>query len=99
MCFQEFDLRKKIGSAKMCSGLYLLKIAQPRKASLTSSGPSKSRSLHNFSPKYVFNSSVNKDSEVMPWHYWLGHPNFTYLEKLFPHLFMNKNSKFVNYEV
>ena len=92
MCvFQELGSRKKISSAEMCSGLYLLKIPRPRKASLTSSGPSKSQSLHNFSPKFVFNSSVNKDSEAMLWHYRFGHPNFTCLEKLFPHLFINKN--------
>ena len=41
--FQGLGLRKKISSAEMCSGLYLLKIPQPRKASLMSSGPSKSQ--------------------------------------------------------
>ena len=34
----------------------------------------------------------------MLWHYRLGHPNFLYLEKLFPHLF-NKNSKVFQCEV
>ena len=93
MCvLQELGSRKKIGNVEMCSRLYLFKILQPRKASLTSNGPSKSRSLHNFSPKFVFNSSVNKDSEVMLWHYRLGHSN-SYLENLFPYLFINKNSK------
>ena len=66
MCvFQELGLRKKIGNAKMCSGFYLVKIPQPRRAPLPTNGPSKSQSFHNFSPKFVFNSSVNKDSEVM----------------------------------
>lgn len=27
----------------------------------------------------------------MLWHYRLGHPNFQYLQHLFPKLFMNKN--------
>ena len=88
--FQALGSRKKISSVEMCSGLYLLKIPRPRKASLTSNGPSKSQSLHKFNPKFVFNSSVNKDSEAMLWHYRLGHPNFTYLDKLFSHLFIIK---------
>ncbi|KAL5548712.1 hypothetical protein UlMin_003943 [Ulmus minor] len=30
----------------------------------------------------------------MLWHFRLGHPNFVYLEKLCPHLFINKKSNF-----
>ena len=52
--FQELGSRKKISFVEMCSGLYLLTIPQPRKVSLTSSGPSNSRSLHNFNPEFVF---------------------------------------------
>ena len=32
-------------------------------------------------------------------HYHLGHPNFVYLQKLFPSLFINKNPKFFQCEV
>ena len=38
----------------------------------------------------ILYSLSNKD-EVMLWHYRLGHPNFVYLENLFPHLFINKS--------
>ena len=31
------------------------------------------------------------DSDVMLWHYRLGHPSFMYLAKLFPLMFNNKN--------
>ena len=30
---------------------------------------------------------VPKDSDIMLWHYRLGHPNFQYLKYLFPNLF------------
>ena len=83
----------------MCSGLYLFKIPQLGEAFVGSKNLPTSQSISSFSPKYVFNSSVNKDSEVMLWHYRLGHPNFLYLEKLFPHLFINKKSKFFNCEI
>jgi len=83
----------------MCSGLYLFKIPQLGEAFVGSKNLPTSQSISSFSPKYVFNSSVNKDSEVMLWHYRLGHPNFLYLERLFPHLFINKNSKFFHCEI
>lgn len=35
----------------------------------------------------------------MLWHYRLGHPNFTYVEKLFPHLFINKKSNLYQCEI
>lgn len=37
----------------------------------------------------VYFLSVKDD--IMLWHYRLGHPNFVYLNKLFPSLFKNKN--------
>lgn len=40
----------------------------------------------------ISNSSVDNISEVLAWHYRLGHPNFMDLEKLFPYLFLNKSS-------
>jgi hypothetical protein len=91
--FQDLDTGKKIGSAKMCSGLYLLNGFTPQKGQ-TQNGilaPHKGRSVLNF--------YVNKDSDVMLWHYRLGHPNFMYLEKLVPSLFTNKNSESFKCEV
>lgn len=35
----------------------------------------------------------------MLWHYRLGHPNFTYVEKLFSHLFITKRSNFYQCEI
>lgn len=35
----------------------------------------------------------------MLWHYILSHPDFVYLEKLFPSLFINKSPKFFNCEI
>lgn len=56
--FQDLVSRKKIGRAKMCSGLYLLDDATPTRQSQNAiCVPSKSRS--------ALNSHVNKDSEVM----------------------------------
>lgn len=48
---------------------------------------------HNSSSLSVFSSTANKDSEVILWHYCLGHVNFIYLKRLCPHLFMNKDAK------
>ena len=39
------------------------------------------------------NVKTNNDSAILLWHYRLGHPNFMYLEKLFPSLFKNKMPK------
>lgn len=50
---------------------------------------------------YFESSSVPSISEIMSWHFRLGHPSFFYLKHLFPHLFINKkihllsNAKFV----
>lgn len=49
--------------------------------------------------KALLNFKSNNDSEIMLNHYRLGHPNFLYLEKLFPSLFKDKNSKFFQCEV
>jgi len=92
--FQDLDTGKKIGSAKMCSGLYLLKSEIPlRQTQNISYVSSKGQSALNF--------HVNKDSEVLLWHYHLGHPNFMYLERLFHPSFLIKaynpsNVKYVN---
>ncbi|KAL5851107.1 hypothetical protein ACOSQ3_006225 [Xanthoceras sorbifolium] len=72
--FQDLDSGRTIGSAELCSGLYLLKVE----------GTSTRQALQVMS---------NSDSEIMLYHYRLGHPNFMYLEKLFPSLFKNKSFK------
>ena len=68
--FQELSSGKTIGSADMCSALYILQIPPIRQPLRTAM---EKRSLS------VFNSYKNKD--VMLWHYRLGHPNFIYLKK------------------
>ena len=81
--FQELDSGKMIGSAKMCSGLYILQDYTPSV-----------RITPKFSLFSLNNQSIsNKDSDIMLWHYRLGHPNFLYLSKMFPSLFTNKNLK------
>ena len=52
-----------------------------------------------FKSQSILDSCVNKDNKVMLWHYRLGHPNFMYLEKLFPFLFINKSPKFFSCEI
>ena len=76
--FQDTDSGTTIGSAELCSGLYLL-----NGVSNASSSP-----VH---PHSGFSSRVNNESEIMLWHFRLGHPNFVYLAKLFPALFVNKD--------
>ncbi|MCR2847981.1 DDE-type integrase/transposase/recombinase, partial [Weizmannia coagulans] len=41
----------------------------------------------------------NKENEIMLSHFWLGHPNFVYLQKLFPSLFINKKPSSFQCEV
>ncbi|RVX11422.1 Retrovirus-related Pol polyprotein from transposon TNT 1-94 [Vitis vinifera] len=80
---------KMIGSAELCSGLYLLSCGQfSNQVSQASCVQSQSMS-ESFNS--VSNSKVNKDSEIIMLHYRLGHPSFVYLAKLFPRLFINKN--------
>ncbi|RVW56514.1 Retrovirus-related Pol polyprotein from transposon TNT 1-94 [Vitis vinifera] len=87
--FQDLKSGKMIGSAELCSGLYLLSCGQfsnqVSQASCVQS-QSMSESFNSMS-----NSKVNKDNEIIMLHYRLGHPSFVYLAKLFPKLFINKN--------
>ncbi|KAG6696818.1 hypothetical protein I3842_09G168100 [Carya illinoinensis] len=83
---QVLDSGKTIGSAKMCSGLYLLEVNDPPQGTTHQSACSVSSS-----PISLSVSRSTNDSAIMLWHYRLGHPNFLYLEKLFPSLFHNKN--------
>lgn len=75
---------KKIGSVEMCSKFYLLK-EDPFLIN--------QNQITRMSSKSWLDLSFNKNSEVLLWYNRLGHPNFTYYEKLYPSLFINKNSK------
>ncbi|GAA0147742.1 hypothetical protein LIER_07368 [Lithospermum erythrorhizon] len=92
--FHAVDSGKVIGSAEMCGGLYLLNGNSPLHRQVHSSCVSES--VSNSSSTSV---SVSNENNVMLWHYRLGHPNFVYLERMLPHLFINKNSKFFHCEI
>ncbi|RVX14302.1 Retrovirus-related Pol polyprotein from transposon TNT 1-94 [Vitis vinifera] len=95
--FQDLKSGKMIGSAELCSGLYLLSCGQfSNQVSQASCVQSQSMS-ESFNS--VSNSKVNKDSEIIMLHYRLGHPSFVYLAKLFPRLFINKNPASYHYEI
>ena len=83
--FQDSVSGRMIGSAKVCSGLYILE---------ANNCPDRQfQSAEHVSLKSQFSlcSNDNKDSSIMMWHYRLGHLNFMYLEKIFPSLYKNKN--------
>ncbi|CAN1240915.1 Retrovirus-related Pol polyprotein from transposon RE2 [Linum perenne] len=77
---QDMESRVMIGKTEMCDGLYLLKGQAVDKLHSTEGGQHSSTT----------HISTLED-EVMLWHRRLGHPNFHYLEKVYPHLFLNKN--------
>lgn len=93
--FQVLDLGRTIGSVRMCSGLYLLENDELPKRKTHNAVCTETKSRSNKSLDFV----SNKDSDVKLWHYLLGHPNFLYLQKLFPSLFINKNPKSFQCEV
>ena len=76
--FQILESGKTIANAEECAGLYLLQVEKPEEE------------LKNHS--YVAAAVPSSDNSVMLWPYRLGHPNFMYLENMFPSLF-NKNKK------
>lgn len=84
--FQDLASGKMIGSADYCAGLYLLKVHHSIKKSISSFQCQSTQSSESI-------SQSNSDSTIMLWHYRLGHPNFMYLKKLFPSLFINKNAR------
>ena len=93
--FQAVDSGKVIGSAEMHGGLYLLKEnnllnRQVQPSSFVSKSWSNSISVSN---------SVSVESQVMLWHFRLGHPNFAYVEKLFLYLFIIKKSSVYQCEI
>ncbi|XP_073225657.1 uncharacterized protein [Cicer arietinum] len=74
----DMDSGRKIGNAEECAGLYFLQASEFKEK-------------RNNSVYVAASSGENLEEVVMLWHYRLGHPNFMYLEKMFPSLF-NKNS-------
>ena len=94
--FQAADSGKVIGSAEMHGGLYLLKENNLLGGHVH---PSSCVSKSSSNSINLVSNPILDESQVMLWHYRLGHPNFGYIEKLFPHLFINKNSKFYQCEI
>lgn len=90
-CFQYLVSGKMIGNDELCVGLYLLK------SDFSSSPQCWLASVSNLQNKYVSDNILcfksNKDNDIMLHHYRLRHPNFMYLERMFPSLFLNKNAK------
>ena len=82
---------KTIGSTELVSSLYLFRINNPSSRPVNYSSCKMSTSMSKNLHSSIFNSCVNNMDEVMLWHFRLGHPNFVYLEKMFPQLFINKN--------
>ena len=74
-----------IGNAKVHEGLYLL---QANKYP----NPSHSQAHSIQSSNSILSiRSDNKNDAILLWNYRLGHPNFFYLEKMFPSLFNKKS--------
>ena len=89
--FQDFSSGKTIGSDDFHASLYVLDVNTPSIRSV-SHQCQLIRSL-------TCDSHSNKESEIMMWHFRLGHPNFLYLKILFPSLFINKNPSLFHCEV
>ena len=100
--FQAVDSGKVIGSAELRGGLYLLKESTPLRRQVPPPSyvsESVSNSVHSVSNSVSNSVSMSVESQVMLWHFRLGHPNFVYLEKLFPHLFIKEKSNFYQCEI
>ncbi|CAN1169032.1 Retrovirus-related Pol polyprotein from transposon TNT 1-94, partial [Linum perenne] len=78
---------KKIGSAELVDGLYLLRGSRQVDTGAGVSHMALSSSL----------SSI--ETKLMLWHYRLGHASFSYLQKVFPQLFLNKQTLRLNCEI
>ncbi|CAN1152028.1 Retrovirus-related Pol polyprotein from transposon TNT 1-94, partial [Linum perenne] len=76
---------RMIGKAELIDGLYLLRGTNQRDVKV---------------PHVALSSSLSYvESQIMLWHYRLGHSSFSYLQRLFPHLFRNKTTLRLNCEV
>ncbi|KAF7802191.1 Retrovirus-related Pol polyprotein from transposon RE1 [Senna tora] len=76
---QDVDSRKMIGNARVRDDLYRFEMNKeiaPNKQSFTAG---------------MIEDSLKEDRDIMVLHFRLGHPNFVYLSKLYPSLFLKKN--------
>ncbi|GAV71580.1 bZIP_1 domain-containing protein/gag_pre-integrs domain-containing protein [Cephalotus follicularis] len=88
---KDLDSGRTIGNAKECAGLYLLEGKYPSDGQAQTHSVSCVSFLANVSQLSVIKQAdCNKASAIMLWHFRLGHPSFSYLEKMFPSLFINK---------
>ena len=94
--FQDLKSRKIINNAKLCAGLYLLRV---NNSPTTSECKNLRVKSHCQFSSFESIDHSNKVSTVMMWHYSPGYPNFLYLECLFPSLFINKNVKLFQCDV
>lgn len=90
--FQIWILGKTISNAKKV-GIYQIKAKDAQKA------PSHHVDSSTINVSGSPFSHSNKDGTTMLWHFHPGHPNFMYLLKLLPSLFINKNPKSFQYDV
>ncbi|KAF7835374.1 Retrovirus-related Pol polyprotein from transposon TNT 1-94 [Senna tora] len=77
--FQDVDSGKMIGNARVRDNLYRFEMNKeiaPNKQSFTAG---------------MIEDSLKEDRDIMVLHFRLGHPNFVYLSKLYPSLFLKKN--------
>ncbi|KAF7821700.1 Retrovirus-related Pol polyprotein from transposon TNT 1-94 [Senna tora] len=77
--FQDVDSRKMIGNARVRDDLYRFEMNKEI-------APNK----QSFAARKI-EDSLKEDREIMLLHFRLGHPNFVYLSKLYPSLFLKKN--------
>ena len=94
--FQDLNLGKMISTAKESGGLYRTRADDQSNTKAHCVSLSAINTLESGS---ILPLESNKESAIMLWHFRLGHPNFTYLSKLFPSLFINKNPKFFQCEI
>ncbi|KAL4030324.1 hypothetical protein IC575_008560 [Cucumis melo] len=74
VCFQDLNSGRTIGTAQHSRGLYIL----------NDDTSGSSISTTSLLSSYLSTS----EHDYMLWHFRLGHPNFTYMKYLFPHLFL-----------
>ncbi|KAH9705130.1 Plant intracellular ras-group-related LRR protein 4 [Citrus sinensis] len=67
----DLNSRKTIGSAELCSGLYLLKSDQSSFIQDSRANCAKSKSLSTNSPHSIVSPSINNDNEIVLLHYRL----------------------------
>ena len=87
---------KTIDNAELCARLYLLKV---NNSPTTSECGNLGVKSHCQFSSFESVDHSNKVCSIMMWHYRLGHPNFSYFERLFPSLFINKKEKLFQCDV